>query len=114
MRHINRGVAIILPRQPYVDWANGLPDAGFSVTLDDVRQDALAVLIPDFDTDEEARRHIDDLAEEIFEYKLWDWCTNENWWPADRSKWRFWEWFEVAVHSEVLDPYEDPIEKEEQ
>jgi len=114
MRHINRGVAIILPKQPYVDWANGLPDAGFSVTLDDVRHDALAVLILDFDTDEEARRYIDDLAEEIFEYKLWDWCTNENWWPSDRSKARFWEWFDVAVHSEVLDPYEDPIEKEEQ
>jgi hypothetical protein len=78
-----------------------------------LRHDALAVLIPDCGSDEEARRRVDDLAEDIFEYKLWAWCTNEKWWPSDRTRKRFWEWFDVAVHSEVLDPCEDPIEKEE-
>jgi hypothetical protein len=104
MLHVDRAVAVIRPKQPYVDWANGLPDATRPVTVDELRPDALAVLIPCCDTDEESRRYLDKLAVDIFEYQLWAWCTREEWWPRQRTRAKFWEWFDVDVYSEVLDP----------
>ncbi len=54
MYAINRSIAIIRQKQPFVDWANQLPDAEINSSLDDFKTDCLAVLIPDYDTDEEA------------------------------------------------------------
>ena len=54
MYTINRSIAIIRPKQPFVDWANQLPDAELKSSLDDFKTDCLAILIPDYQTDEEA------------------------------------------------------------
>ncbi|MFQ6091239.1 MAG: hypothetical protein ACE5OR_00910, partial [bacterium] len=58
------------------------------------------------------RSYINEIWEDIFEEKLFGWCTEESWWPEDLSEDVFWEWFDVDFHSMVMDPYEDPIEKE--
>lgn len=113
MYSINRSIAIIRPKQPFIDWANQLPDAKRKVTPNNFKTDCLSILIPDYDTDEEAREYINDLFEDIFNEELWGWCTNEKWWPKNRTKELFWEWFDVEIHSMIMDPYEDPIEKEE-
>lgn len=110
---INRGVAIVRPKQPFIDWANQLPDAGFQVSEKDFQDDCLAVLISEYDSDEEAREHINDLSDSIFIDELFGWCTNEKWWPKHRTQEMFWQWFDVEFHSVVIDPYEDEIEKEE-
>ena len=51
--------------------------------------------------------------EDIFIEELFAWCTEESWWPQNRTKEMFWQWFEAELHSIVRDPYTDPIEKEE-
>jgi hypothetical protein len=112
MYTINRSLAIIKPQQPFVDWANQLSDADGKVSLADFREDCLAVLIAEYDTDEEARGHINAMWEDLFEEELWEWCTEESWWPQERTREMFWEWFDVEFHSVVADPYEDPIKKE--
>ncbi|MCI0404776.1 MAG: hypothetical protein L0209_01665 [candidate division Zixibacteria bacterium] len=113
MRTINRSLAIIIPKQPFVDWANQLPDADFKVSLDDLQEDCLAILIPEYDTKDEAKAYIDELSEDLFEELLFDWCTEEAWLPQERTKELFWQWFEVALHSVVIDPCENPIKKDE-
>lgn len=110
---INRSVAVIKPKQPFIDWANQLPDAGFQVSAKDFQDDCLAVLIPEYDDDREARRHIDNLYKSIFADELLGWCTNKKQWPKHRTKKMFWQWFDVEFHSVVIDPSEDEIEKEE-
>ena len=109
---INRSIAIIKPKQPFVDWANQLPDAECVSSLDDFKLDCFAVLIPEYNTDEEAKGYINELYEDIFTEMLFGWCTEESWWPQDITKEMFWEWFEVDLHSMVIDPYADPIKKE--
>ena len=81
MYHINRGVTIIRPKQPFVDWANGLPDAAGPVTVDDLRDDALAVLIPNSTDEGEAKEFVGELAEDLFEYEFSAWWTDDNDWP---------------------------------
>ena len=113
MYAINRSIAIIRPKQPFVDWANQLPDAELKSSLDDFKTDCLAILIPDYDTDEEAEGYINEIYEDIFIEELYGWCTEEAWFPQDRTNEMFWEWFEVEVHSIVMDSSIDLIEEEE-
>jgi len=113
MYTINRSIAIIRIKQPFVDWANELPDAEIKSSLDDFKTDCLAILIPDYDTDEEAIGYINEIYEHIFNELLFGWCTKESWWPQDRTNRMFWQWFEVELHSIVMDSSTEPIEDEE-
>ena len=78
---INRSIAIIRQKQPFVDWANQLPDAELKSSLDEFKTDCLAILIPDYDTDEEAEGYINEIYEDIFIEILSGWCTEEAWFP---------------------------------
>jgi hypothetical protein len=90
MYTINRSIAIIKPKQPFVDWANELPDAELKSSLKDFKTDCLSLLIPEFNTDEEAKRYIDNIYEDIFVEELYGWCTEESWFPQDRTSDMFW------------------------
>jgi hypothetical protein len=113
MYTINRSIAIIRPKQPFVDWANQLPDAEWESSLDDFKSDCLAILIPEYNTDEEAEGYIDEIYEDIFIEELFGWCTEESLWPQDRANEMFWQWFGVELHSIVMDSSTKPIKKEE-
>ena len=109
---INRAVAIIGPRQPYLDWATGISEPGDDVTLDELRTDCTAILIPDFDTPAESEAFIAGLAGELFEMELEAWDRDPATWPEDRSYKVFQEWFDVEIHSIVLDASDDNITRE--
>jgi len=71
MYTINRALALIKPKQPFVDWLNSHPqNAGFMTTLEEARDDCTAILIPEFETDKEARSYIKDLSTDMFEIEL--------------------------------------------
>lgn len=110
MYTINRSIAIIRIKQPFVDWANELPDAEIKSSLDDFKTDCHAILIPEYKTDEDAIRYINKIYEDIFIEQLYGWCTEEAWFPQDRTNKMFWEWFDVELHSVVMDSSTEPIE----
>lgn len=114
MNTINRAIAIIKPKQPFLDWANQLPDADLEATLEEFQSDCLSILIPESNNDEEARSYINNIAEDIFEEELRGWDTEEAFWPKDRSSKIFWEWFNVDIHSVVMDSCDDEgLERED-
>ena len=47
---LNRGVLIVRPKQPYLDWAAGSDDSGL---VPDPRDEQTVYLIPSFESDEE-------------------------------------------------------------
>ncbi|MGB7291542.1 MAG: hypothetical protein WBD99_05170 [Thermodesulfobacteriota bacterium] len=53
------------------------------------------------------------MYEDIFEEELFVWCREKSWWPENITQEMFWEWFDVELHSAVMDPYAEPIVKEE-
>jgi hypothetical protein len=113
MKTINRSVAIIRPKQPFVDWANSIPDENSKYTVESFRNDCTVVLIPEYDTEEDARGYINGVWGELFENELVSWYTDELLWPEDPTQEVFWQWFEVEFHSMVVDPYQDPIQWED-
>lgn len=108
MYHVNRSVAVIKPKQPFFDWLKSTPDWDLDLTLDNLRVDCTALLVPEFDEPENAVSYIDDRFEQIFEMELSSWYEDKKLWPAKRDLQTFWEWFEVELHSVVVDvPDED-------
>jgi len=102
LHSINRGVAIIKPKQPYLDWADSLPDPT-PITLEQMRQDCTAILIPEVYSNEAALRYVRKLAPILFENELAGWMTDDAWWPKQRDWRTFKKWFDVEIHSVVLD-----------
>jgi len=109
---INRSAVIIRPKQPFVDWANHIADEGHQLSIKDFSIECSVILLPEYDSDEDAGSILKDLYNDIFELELSSWITDESVWPKSRTYEMFLEWFTVEFHSMVFDPYEDDIEKE--
>ncbi|ETR71728.1 MAG: hypothetical protein OMM_07926 [Candidatus Magnetoglobus multicellularis str. Araruama] len=112
MYTINRSICVIKPKAPCIEWVNSLPDTDEPFTLEESMNDCTAILLPEFDVEENINNYIKHLFAEIFEMELEDWCTNKNKWPQNRTYQLFLDWFEIEIHSTVFDPFEDNIKKE--
>jgi hypothetical protein len=111
MDSINRAIAIIKPREPYLDWARAVPDP-IDISLDELRQDCTALLLPDFTYDTEAEAYLRSIYQEIFTVELAAWDTNPDEWPHNRDYATFRAWFDIELHSLVLDSVRTPIRRE--
>lgn len=57
MHTVNRTLAVLKPKQAYVDWINALPGPASNMTLEKLAQDQTCYLIPEYDTVERTRSH---------------------------------------------------------
>jgi hypothetical protein len=92
-------------------WFKGLPGEDMDVSLKEMSQDCTVILIPEFDSEKEARHYIEAIYEELFEIELASWCRDESLWPHKTSLQMFRDWFDIEIHSEVFDALEEEIEK---
>lgn len=111
MYELDRAVAIIKPRQPFLDWIKGLPGTPLEkITLEQLRMDCTALLIPQLDDDDEEVAFVYDLWEDLFEGELAAWSGDEGLWPKNRTVEIFVQWFDVEIHSTVVDVADDEDE----
>ena len=97
---LNRGVLIIRPKQPYIDWAAGLDDSG---VVPEFEGEKTAYLIPSFEDDAEAEAILEQNFADIFERELEGWHIDESVWPKKRTFSMFKQWFHLELHSVVED-----------
>ncbi len=107
---LNRGVLIVWPKQPYLDWAAQLDDSGL---VPDPESEKTVYLIPEFDSDDEAWEILEDVYAEVFERELDGWHTDDAAWPENRTFAMFKEWFDIELHSVVEDLCACEIEDDE-
>jgi hypothetical protein len=101
---VNRGVALLKPKQPLVDWVNGIiAEDDPPLTLEGLRSDCTALLIPDFESQEQALEFVEVLKPLFFLMELESWSLDLDDWPRDRTVEVFDAWFDVEVHSMVWD-----------
>ena len=108
---VERSVVILRPRQPFVDWTLTLPEP-LARTLEEWGEDRRIYLIPLYATDDQAREWIDENFDFFFEDALWQWHEDEAVFPPDRTAAMFHDWFDVEIHSEVVDVVDDELTKE--
>ncbi len=111
MKTINRMVVTLIPRQPYIDWANGFDDGGPNMEVESVY--ATSILISDsydeFNYEEYLKRHY----KELFEMELEAWMTDPDLWPKNRDYKTFSKWFRVVPSDAVLEMGRGPIRIED-
>ena len=98
---INRCVLIVKPKQPFLDWIHSWDEARY--TLDDVREESTAYLVPEYEMDDEQMEILADFHQQIFAEELFSWCTDDALWPEIDDLKMFLEWFDVEFHSMVYD-----------
>tara|TARA_B100000315_G_C14222526_1_gene427147 strand:- start:187 stop:525 length:339 start_codon:yes stop_codon:yes gene_type:complete len=101
-------VAIIKPKQPFLDWINRLSGPPKEMKLEDIREDCTTLLIPEFGGNDKALKYVLSKFEELFIQQLEGWDNEDEFWPTNRTKKMFLEWFDVEIHSMVFDlTYDD-------
>ncbi len=110
---VNRQVALIKPKAPFLDWLISLPDSEDlqDLTLFQLRAQSIAYLIPEYEMIEDAIADIENNFELFFEDALEGWFTDEDYWPENRDLMLFRDWFDVEVHELVIDLCEGGIKK---
>jgi len=109
---VNRGVVVIKPREPFLDWVNRNPDFSPPVTMEEVQQDCTVLLVPDLGSPEAVLDYVAPLKPGLLEMELEDWNRDSTAWPAERTSAQFDAWFTLEVHSMVWDTLAAPIVKE--
>ena len=101
MKTINRTILTIIPKKPYIEWANSFEDDGPELDLE--TKHSLAVLIPDKYDEFNYERFLKENYAIIFEEELTAWMADPDLWPKNRTYKKFTEWFDVWVSDAVLD-----------
>lgn len=98
-----------------MQWLKSLPDdgGGVEITEEHLKHDCLTFLVPEADTMDEVRKYIEKRYKEIFEMELVSWHRDMSDWPEKRTLKLFREWFEIEIHSEVIDLGRGDIRKDE-
>ena len=114
MVEVDRMVAVIKPKEPFLDWVNQhLEPTQGPISLDDLQQDCTVLLIPPFEDLIEAEAFIEEIYADIFETELETWELDQSAWPGHRTFESFRKWFDIELHSLVFDiAYTDEEESE--
>ena len=115
MRVVNRTAVSVTGAQPYVDWTHQTVQDAVrgTLTVGRARPYGTAVLLPEFELEEDLRDWVEENATWLFELQLAAWTDDEASWPPTRDLETFRLWFRVDIHSTVVDAGEDDIEGEE-
>ena len=109
MYFVDRSVAIIKPKQAFADWLNAVPGNDMDLSLNSLRADCTVIMIPEFEVPEEGVSYLDEIAQQLFEMELSSWYDDTAVWPQDRSLKTFWLWFDIEIHSMVIDAVDEPL-----
>lgn len=115
MRVINRTAVTLTGAKPYVDWTQAHDadrDKG-TLTVARAKPYGSAFLLPELELEEDVHEWIEENFDWIFELQLSNWTEDEALWPTPRDLKTFRAWFNVEIHSLVVDVAEDDIEGEE-
>jgi hypothetical protein len=108
---VNRGIVILLPKQPVLDWIMRVDPNPPDITLVEPRSEPDSFLISQrgIETEQDAVRWVHRRWKMFFELFLFDWYTEESWWPQQRSLKMFKEWFDIQYSSLVWDLANEPL-----
>lgn len=96
---------LLKPNKPLLEWLNqsneylDYPAEDLSIyNLEVLRSACTAIIIPYLKSSREADSFFKKHWQKIFETELDSWCSNKNYWPADRRIEVFCEWFDFDYH----------------
>ncbi|MHC4339983.1 MAG: hypothetical protein ACYSX0_07200 [Planctomycetota bacterium] len=112
MEILNRSAVIAKPRRPYLEWAKTDDAEGLAESVfEDMRNEPQVCLLPEYADPRSQQEVLNEFWPALFEAMLAGWVTDEAYWPKDRTRTMFEEWFEIQMCSVVQDLYlDEPLE----
>ena len=110
---LNRTALTVIPKGPFVTWANTLDDDGPKLDVNDPHHEPSVYLIHEIADDAALNRALRRYCRQIFENELAGWHLRISDWPRKRDLRTFRDWFEVKVSTVVLDLCKHQMELEE-
>jgi hypothetical protein len=112
---VNRGLVILLPKQPVLDWIMRVDPNPPDITLAELRSEPDSFLVSQraIETEQDAERWVHRRWKMFFELFLFDWYTEQSWWPKQRNLKMFREWFDIQYSSMVWDLASEPLAHED-
>jgi hypothetical protein len=109
----NKSMALIRPKQPFVDWVNSLvDDVSDDLGLAKVQADSSGYFIPPYETPTDAMNYLMRHAKEILERELSDWTVDEDEWPDNRDFNVLCDWFEIILCDSIFELEHEPEKPE--
>jgi len=111
MKLINRSGFAVLPRQPFADWTQSLPQDEMheTLSLEEQRQEGTVYLIDEVESEDDFARALGQHWQKIFENELSAWDEFGDHWPAELSSQLFDQWFELRPQVMTLDLSSQPL-----
>ena len=106
MKFVNRSALLLILQEPFLKWANALPDHPQGqppFEMDEINAEPEIILIPEYDDEDGFEEILDEYWADIFEDSLASWTTNQSTWPKDRTKDMFEQWFSLVTGPLVKD-----------
>ena len=104
---INRNAIVVKPKQALCDWINSVYPNDPVVTTDE----GTIYLLKQKDNNVAIEKWLKNNFDNIFQNELNNWNTDEKEWPQKRTYKLFKEWFDIEIHSVILDMEETIIIK---
>ncbi len=106
--YVDRSSVSVKPKQVFIDWVRTFsPDE----SVESISEIAGAYLVKEMDNDEDVENWLKKNFDKIFTIELEEWCDDKRKWPQHRSYKMFRDWFEIQIHSMVLDLEDYPVVK---
>jgi len=113
MYEVNRSLALIKPKAPFLAWLQGLPGSHVaSLPLAELQKGCNGLLVPPADDADEARAFVVEQYASLFAAELADWCEDEALWPTPLTPALFAEWFDIEIHPVLTDLVDEALERE--
>ncbi|SRR5690554_3545129 len=106
---IDRNAIVVKPKAPLSNWLNRVFPADEPIQEFD---DNTIYLIREMDSNQDIQTWLKKNFDGIFINELNNWSTDKDSWPKNRTYKMFTDWFDVEIHSMVLDLEESPVTKE--
>lgn len=98
---LNRFAVILRPKQAYLEWTRSCPDPDSATTLENLREESTAYLIPD--TSRGPAKYVQKHFRQLFAAELVAWYQDEDYWQKDLSFEASCRFFEVQIAPCVFD-----------
>jgi len=110
MKLLNRSGFTVLPRQPFVDWANQQQDElNQAMSLEEHRSEGSVYLTDEFQSEDDVSQQLAAHYEKIFINELTAWDEFGDHWPSERTLQLFLAWFDVTPQIMAVDLLDTPL-----
>ena len=79
---VNRTAIVGMPDQAFLNWLQPPDPASGGLSVEDLRREPAACLLPECGNEEEARGHLEGVCGEVFEEQLDCWYRVPSSWPS--------------------------------